>query len=102
MREQGVQQQQVGWQQQGATEVTTAAVWERLERLEWNSGTWSGEFIFLSNLKKFSEKLALGPGIWLGRCEEDLYQQQVKRQHQQQSAGVPNRMSLREKGIAVV
>ena len=38
----------------------------------------------------------------LGRCEEDLYQQQVKRQQQQQSAGVPNRMSLREKGIAIV
>ena len=83
MREQGVQQQQVGWQQQGATEVTTAAVWERLERLEWNSGTWSGEFIFLSNLKKFSEKLALGPGIRLGRCEGSLHQQQVKRQQQQ-------------------
>ncbi len=38
----------------------------------------------------------------LGRCEEDLYQQQVKRQQQQQLARVPNRMSLREKGIAVV
>ena len=38
----------------------------------------------------------------LGRCEEDLYQQQVKRQQQQQSAGVPNRMSLLEKAIAVV
>jgi len=48
------------------------------------------------------EKLALGPGMRLGRCEEDLYQQQVKRQQQQQSAGVPNRMSLREKGIAIV
>ena len=32
----------------------------------------------------------------LGRCEEDLYQQQ------QQSARVPNRMSLHEKGITVV
>ena len=38
----------------------------------------------------------------LGRCEEDLYQQRVKRQQQQQSAGVPNRMSLHEKGITVV
>jgi len=38
----------------------------------------------------------------LGRCEEDLYQQQVKRQQQQQSARVPNRMSLHEKGIIVV
>ncbi|MDG2195359.1 MAG: hypothetical protein P8O70_00485 [SAR324 cluster bacterium] len=100
MREQGVQQQQVGQQQQGVTEATTAAVWESLERLEWESGIWSREFIFLSDLKKFLEKLALGPRMRLGRCEEDLYQQQVKRQ--QQSAGVPNRMSLHEKGIAVV
>ena len=38
----------------------------------------------------------------LSRCEEDLYQQQVKRQQQQQSAGLPNRMSLLEKAIAVV
>jgi len=38
----------------------------------------------------------------LGRCEGDLYQQQVKRQQQQQSARVPNRMSLHEKGITVV
>jgi hypothetical protein len=105
MREQEVQQQQAGQQQQEATEVTTAAVrgvWERLERLKWESGIWCREFIFLSDLKKFLEKLALGPGIRLGRCEEDLYQQQVKRQQQQQSAGVPNRMSLRKKGIAVV
>ena len=105
MREQVVQQQQAGQQQQEATEATTAAVievWERLERLDWNSGIWCREFIFLSDLKKFLEKLALGPGMQLGRCEEDLYQQQVKRQQQQQSAGVPNRMSLREKGIAVV
>ena len=105
MREQEVQQQQAGQQQQEATEATTAAVrevWERLERLDWNSGIWSREFIFLSDLKKFLEQLALGPGMRLGRCEEDLYQQQVKRQQQQQSAGVPNRMSLRKKGIAVV
>ena len=105
MREQVVQQQQAGQQQQEATEATTAAVsevWKRLERLDWNSGIWSREFIFLSDLKKFLEKLALGPGVRLGRCEEDLYQQQVKRQQQQRSAGVPNRMSLREKSIAVV
>ena len=105
MLEQEVQQQQAGQQQQEVTGATTAAVkevWERLERLDWNSGIWSREFIFLSDLKKFLEKLALGPGVRLGRCEEDLYQQQVKRQQQQQSAGVPNRMSLREKGIAVV
>ena len=105
MREQVVQQQQAGQQQQEATEATTAAVsevWKRLERLDRNSGIWSREFIFLSDLKKFLEKLALGPGVRLGRCEEDLYQQQVKRQQQQQSAGVPNRMSLRKKGIAVV
>ncbi len=105
MLEQEVQQQQAGQQQQEATGATTAAVkevWERLERLDWNSGIWSREFIFLSDLKKFLEKLALGPGMRLGRCEEDLYQQQVKRQQQQQSAGVPNRMSLRKKGIAVV
>ncbi len=38
----------------------------------------------------------------LGRYEEGLYQQQVKRQQQQQLAGIPNRMSLHEKGIAVV
>ena len=37
----------------------------------------------------------------LGRCEGDLYQQQVERQQQQQSAGIPNRMSLLEKAIAV-
>ena len=49
-------------------------VWERLERLDWNSGIWNIEFIFLSNLKKFLEKLALGPGMQLGRCEENLYQ----------------------------
>ena len=105
MREQEVQQQQAGQQQQEATEATTAAfreVWERLERLDWNSCIWSREFIFLSNLKKFLEKLALGPGMQLDRCEEDLYQQQVKRQQQQQSAEIPNRMSLREKGIAIV
>ena len=102
MREQVVQQQQAGQQQQEATEATTVAVWERLERLDWNSSIWSREFIFLSNLKKFLEKLALGPGMQLGRCEEDLYQQQVKRQQQQQSAEIPNRVSLREKGIAVV
>ncbi|MGB0138191.1 MAG: hypothetical protein ACPGCN_00505 [bacterium] len=105
MLEQEVQQQQAGQQQQEATGATTAAVkevWERLERLDWNSGIWSREFIFLSDLKKFLEKLALGPGVRLGRCEEDLYQQQVKRQQQQQSARVPNRMSLRKKGIAVV
>ena len=105
MREQVVQQQQAGQQQQEATEATTAAVWEvweRLERLDWNSGIWSREFIFPSDFKRFLAKLALGPGMRLGRCKEDLYQQQVKRQQQQQSAGVPNRMSLREKGIAVV
>ena len=105
MLEQEVQQQQAGQQQQEATEATTAAVrevWERLGRLDWNSGIWGREFIFLSNLKKFLEKLALGPGMRLGRCKEDLYQQQVKRQQQQQSAGVPNRMFLRKKGIAVV
>ena len=101
MREQVVQQQQAGQQQQEATAVVKE-VWEGLERLDWNSSIWSREFIFLSNLKKFLEKLALGPGMQLGRCEEDLYQQQVKRQQQQQSAGVPNRMSLREKGIAIV
>ncbi|MEC7219007.1 MAG: hypothetical protein VXW29_01210, partial [SAR324 cluster bacterium] len=96
---------QAGQQQQEATEATTAAVrgvWERLERLDWNGGIWSREFIFLSDLKKFLKKLALGPGIRLGRCEEDLYQQQVKRQQQQQSAEIPNRVSLHEKGIAVV
>ena len=105
MLEQEVQQQQAGQQQQEATGATTAAVkevWERLERLDWNSGIWSREFIFLSDLKKFLEQLTLGPGMRLGRCEEDLYQQQVKRQQQQQSAGVPNRMSLRKKSIAVV
>ena len=101
MLEQEVQQQQAGQQQQEATAVVRE-VWERLERLDWNSGIWSREFIFLSDLKKFLEQLALGPGMRLGRCEEDLYQQQVKRQQQQQSAGVPNRISLREKGIAVV
>ena len=86
MREQVVQQQQAGQQQQEATEATTAAVWEvweRLERLDWNSGMWNREFIFLFNLKQFLEKLALGPGMQLGRCEEDLYQQQVKRLQQQ-------------------
>ena len=105
MREQVVQQQQAGQQQQEATEATTAAVievWERLERLDWNSGIWSREFIFLSDLRKFLEKLALGPGMQLGRYEEDLYQQQVRRQQQQQSAEIPNLVSLREKGIAVV
>ena len=105
MLEQEFQQQQAGQQQQEAAEATTAVVrevWERLERLNWNSGIWSREFIFLSDLKKFLEQLVLGQGMRLGRCEEDLYQQQVKRQQQQQSAGVPNRMSLREKGIAVV
>ena len=104
MREQEVQQQQAGQQQHEATEATMAAVmevWERLERLDWSSGIWSREFIFLSNLKKFLEKLALGPGMQLGRCEENLYQQQVKRQQQQQSAEIPNRVSLHEKGIAV-
>ena len=105
MLEQEFQQQQAGQQQQEAAEATTAVVrevWERLERLNWNSGIWSREFIFLSDLKKFLEQLVLGQGMRLGRCEEDLYQQQVKRQQQQQSAGVPNRMSLREKSIAVV
>ena len=105
MCEQVVQQQQAGQQQQEATEATKAVVrevWERLERLDWNSGIWSREFIFLSDLKKFLDKLALGPGVRLGRCEEDLYQQQAKRQQQQQLAGVPNRMSLRKKGIAVI
>ena len=63
---------------------------------------WNREFIFLSNLKKFLEKLALGPGMQLGRCEEDMYQQQVKRQQQQQLAEIPNRVFLHEKGIAVV
>ena len=100
MREQGVQHQQVWQQQQGATAVVKE-VWEGLERLDWNSNIWSGEFIFLSDFKRFLAKLALGPGIRLGRCKEDLYQQQVKRQQQQQLAGVPNRMFLREKGIAV-
>ena len=105
MREQVVQQQQAGQQQQEETEAATAVVkevWERLERLDWKSSILSGEFIFLSNLKKFLEKLALGPGMQLGRCEENLYQQQVKRQQQQQSAEIPNRVSLHEKGIAVV
>ncbi|MEC8283467.1 MAG: hypothetical protein VXZ27_02655 [SAR324 cluster bacterium] len=46
--------------------------------------------------------MALGPGMQLGRCEEDLYQQQIKRQQQQQSAGIPNQVSLHEKGIAIV
>ena len=103
MREQVVQQQQAGRQQQEATEATTAAVrevWERLERLKWESGIWCREFIFLADSKKFLEQLALGPGMRLGRCEENLYQQRVERQ--QQSAGVPNRMSLRKKGIAIV
>ena len=102
MREQVVQQQQAGQQQQEVTEATTAAVWERLERLDWNSSIWSREFIFLSDFKRLLAKLALGPGMQLGRCEEDLYQQQVKRQQQQQSAEIPNRVSLHEKGIAVV
>ena len=105
MCEQSVQQQQVGQQQQGVTEATTAAVrevWERLERPERKNGIQVREFIFLSDSKKFLEKLALGPRMQLGRCEEDLYQQQVKRQQQQQSARVPNRMSLHEKGITVV
>ena len=65
MREQVVQQQQAGQQQQEATGATTAVVrevWERLERLDWNSSIWSEEFIFLSDLKKFLEKLALGQG----------------------------------------
>ena len=77
MREQVVQQQQAGQQQQevtGATTVAVREVWERLERLDWKSGILSREFIFLSNLKKFLEKLALGPGMQLGRCEENLYQ----------------------------
>ena len=55
MREQVVQQQQAGKQQQEATEAATAVVkevWEELERLDWNSSIWSGEFIFLSDLKK--------------------------------------------------
>ena len=105
MREQVVQQQQAGQQQQEATGATTTVVrevWERLERLDWNGGIWGREFIFLSDLKKFLEQLALGPGMRLVRCEEDLYQQQVKRQQQQQLAGVPNRMFLRKKGIAIV
>ena len=38
----------------------------------------------------------------LGRYEGYLYQQRFKRQQQQQSAGIPNRMSLLEKAIAVV
>ena len=78
MREQEVQQQQAVQQQQEATGATTAAVrevWERLERLDWNSGIWSREFIFLSDFKRFLAKLALGPGMRLGRCKEDLYQQ---------------------------
>ena len=62
MREQVVQQQQAGQQQQEATEATVREVWERLERLGWNSGVWSREFIFLSDLKKFLEELALGQG----------------------------------------
>ena len=105
MREQVVQQQQAGKQQQEATEAATAVVkegWEGLERLDWNSSIWSGKVIFLSNLKNFLEKLALEPGMRLGRYEGNLHQRQVKRQQQQQSAGIPNRMSLREKGIAVV
>ena len=75
MREQVIQQQQE------ATEAVTAVVkevWEGLERLDWNSSIWSGEFIFLSDLKKFLEKWALEPGIRLGRYEGNLYQQQVK------------------------
>ena len=81
MREQVVQQQQAGKQQQEATEAATAVVkeiWEGLERLDWNSSILSGEFIFLSDLKKFLEKWALEPGIRLGRYEGNLYQQQVK------------------------
>ena len=81
MREQVFQQQQAGKQQQEATEAATAVVkevWEGLERLDWNSSIWSGEFIFLSDLKKFLEKWALEPGIRLGRYERNLYQQQVK------------------------
>ena len=38
----------------------------------------------------------------LGCYEGDLYQQQVKRQQQQQSAEIPNRVFLHDKGIAVV
>ena len=78
MREQDVQQQQVGQQQQGATEAATAAageVWERLESLDWNSGIWGREFICLSDLNKFLEKLALGLRMRLDRCGEDLCHQ---------------------------
>ena len=55
MREQVVQQQQA------ATEAATAVVkevWEGLERLDWNSSIWSGEFIFLSDLSKFLEDVS--------------------------------------------
>jgi len=65
MREQVVQQQQAGQQQQEATEATTAAVrevWERLERLDWNSGIWCREFIFLSDLKSFWRNWRWGQG----------------------------------------
>ena len=54
-------------------------VWERLERLDWNSSIWGREFIFLSGLKKFLENLTLGPRMQLGHYGEDLYQQQFKR-----------------------
>ena len=63
MREQVVQQQQAGQQQQEATEATTAAVrgvWERLERLKWESGIWCREFIFLSDLKKVFGEIGAG------------------------------------------
>ena len=76
MREQVVQQQQAGKQQQAATEAAKAVVkefWEGLKRLDWNSNIWSEELIFLSDLKKFLEELALEPGIRLGRYEGNLY-----------------------------
>ena len=63
MREQEVQQQQAGQQQQEETEATTAAVrgvWERLERLKWESGIWCREFIFQSDLKKVSGEIGAG------------------------------------------
>ena len=78
MREQVVQQQQAGKQQQEATAVVKE-VWEGLERLDWNSDIWSGEFIFLSDLNKFLEKSAPGPRMRLGHYEGDPYQQRVKR-----------------------
>ena len=56
MREQVIQQQQVGQQQQEVTETTTAVVmevWERWECLNRDGGGDSRKFIFLIDLKSF-------------------------------------------------